>query len=115
MVAAEIDIGFVALTQIQELRRRDKVSKTCVLAFKKSVRKCVMATIEKLLQKSPTGSVIVRNACVYNPEFITSSNDESNLITKLQILVSHLIKQNWIDLQYGIELCCSINLFCKMK
>ena len=81
LVAAEIDIGFVALTQIQELRRRDEVSKTCVLAFKKSVRKCVMATIEKLLQKSPTGSVIVRNACFYNPEFITSSNDESNLIT----------------------------------
>ena len=53
MVAKEIDIGFVALTHIQELRRRDEVSKTCVLAFKKSVRKCVIATIEKLLEKSP--------------------------------------------------------------
>ena len=101
MVAKEIDIGFVALTHIQELRRRDEVSKTCVLAFKKSVRKCVIATIEKLLAKSRTGSVIVRNACVFSPEFITSSNDESNLINKLKILVSHLIKQNWIDPQYG--------------
>ena len=53
LVAKEIDIGFVALTHVQELRRRDKVSKTCVLAFKKSVRKCVIATIEKLLEKSP--------------------------------------------------------------
>ena len=92
LVAKEIDIGFVALTHIQELRRRDKVSKTCVLAFKKSVRKCVIGTIEKLLDKSPIGSVIVRNARVFNPEFITSSNNESNLVNKLTILVSHLIK-----------------------
>ena len=61
----------------------------------------MITTAEKLLEKSPIGSVIVRNACVFNPEFITSSNDESNLINKLKILVSHLIKQNWIDPQYG--------------
>ena len=90
----QTDIGFVALTHIQELRRRDKVSKTCVLAFKESVRKCVIATTKNLLEKSPIGYVIVRNPCVFNPEFITSSNDESNLINTLKILVSHLIKQN---------------------
>ena len=73
LVAKEIGIGFAALTRIQELRRRDQVSKTCVLAFKKSVRKCVIATIERLLEKSPIGFVIVRNACVFNPEFIASS------------------------------------------
>ena len=98
LVAKEIDAGLVALTHIQELSRREKVSKTCVLGFKKSVRKFVIATIEKLLEKSPIGSIIVRNACVFNPEFITSSNDESN---KLKILISHLIKQNWYDPQYG--------------
>ena len=38
---------------------------------------------------------------VFNPQFITSSNDESNLINKLKTLVSQLIKQNWIDPQYG--------------
>ena len=93
------------------MRRRDKVSKTCVLAFRNSVRKCVIAIIGKLLEKSPIGTVIVRNACVFNPVFITSSNAESNLTNKLEILVSHVIKQNWIDPQYRIELCCSINLF----
>ena len=61
----------------------------------------MISTIEKLLEKSPTGSLIVRNACVFNPQFITSSNDESNLINKLKTLVSQLIKQNWIDPQYG--------------
>ena len=57
--------------------------------------------LKKLSDKSPVGSVIVRNAFIFNPEFITPSNDESNLINKLKILVSHLIKQNWIDPQYG--------------
>ena len=38
LVAKEIDTDFVALSHIQELRRRDKVSKTYVLAFKKSVK-----------------------------------------------------------------------------
>ena len=61
----------------------------------------MISTIEKLLEKSPTGSLIVRNACVFNPQFITSSNDESNLINNLKTLVSQLIKQNWIDPQYG--------------
>ena len=73
------------MTHTPELRRRDKVSKTCVLDFKQSIRKCVIATIEKLLEKSPVGSVIVRNACVFNSEFIASSNDESNLINTLKI------------------------------
>ena len=35
LVAKEIDIGFVTLTHMQELRSRDEFSKTCVLAFKK--------------------------------------------------------------------------------
>ena len=61
----------------------------------------MIATILKLLEKNPIGSVIVKNACVLNPGFITSSNDESNLINELKILISHLIKQNWVDPQYG--------------
>ena len=61
----------------------------------------MIATIEKLFEKSPIGSVIVRNACVFNPELITSSNDELNMINKLKILVSHLIKLNLIHPQYG--------------
>ena len=37
LLAKEIAIGFVALTHMQELKRREEVSKTCVLAFKRSV------------------------------------------------------------------------------
>ena len=70
-----------ALTHTQELRRRDKVSKTCVVAFKKSVKKCVIAIIEKLLEKSPIGSVMVRNACVFNPDFIASSELNKTALT----------------------------------
>ena len=36
LIAKEIDTGFVAFTHIVELRRRDEVSKTWVLAFKKA-------------------------------------------------------------------------------
>ena len=61
----------------------------------------MITTAEKLLEKSPIGSFIVRNACVFSPEFITSSNDEANLINKLKVLVSHLIKPNWIDPRCG--------------
>ena len=61
----------------------------------------MIATIEKLLEKSPIASVIVRNVCVFNPEFIILSNNESNLINKLKILLSHMIKKNWIDPQSG--------------
>ena len=53
----------------------------------------MIATIKRLLEKSPIGSGIVRNACVFNPEFIASSNDKSNLTNKLKILVGLLIKQ----------------------
>ena len=57
LVVKEIDIGFVALTQIQEVGRRDEVWRTCVLAFIKSVRKCLIATIEKLSEKIPMDSL----------------------------------------------------------
>ena len=36
LIAKEIDTDFVAFTHIVELRRRDEVSKTWVLAFKKA-------------------------------------------------------------------------------
>ena len=37
LAAKKIEIGFVAFTHIQELRRRDEISKTFILVFKKSV------------------------------------------------------------------------------
>ena len=39
LVAKEVDIDFVALVHIQELRRRDENSKACVLSFKKKCKK----------------------------------------------------------------------------
>ena len=106
----QIDIGFVASTHIEKLRRRDEVSKGDVSEFRKGVRTCVITIMEKLCVNSPIGSVIVRNAPVFNPEVILKSSD-ADLIKKVKSLVSHLIKLEWIDAQYGDKVVSQYRLF----
>ena len=78
--AKGIAIGFIALTHIQKMRRRDQAYKV--------VRGCMIATIEKLLEKIPIDSVLDRYACAFNvfhPGLINLS-DKLYMTRKLRIL-----------------------------
>ena len=90
----EVDIGFVASKSIEKLMKKDIVSQSDVVKFKEIVQKYVIATVHKILEKSPIGSIVVRNALVFDPTTIicvTDTSDMDILIKKMKALLSHMI------------------------
>ena len=53
LVAKDIDIGFVALTHMRVEEKRQSFKNLC-FSFQKSVRKCVVATVEKIIGQKPS-------------------------------------------------------------
>lgn len=64
----------------------------------------------KLVEKSPIGSVVVRNASVLDPKVILNLTNES-FINKMQHLITHIITLSWIDSQYGYKVILQYRLF----
>ena len=52
------------------------------------------------MERSPVGSIIVRNANVFDPKTIIELKD-LELINRLKVLTSHLISLKWFDGPYG--------------
>ena len=73
----EFNLGFAAENKLKALQRRDLVYKEAVTNFLNNVRSCVIAILKKMFEKSPIGSVVVRNASVFNPDsiFVTKKED----------------------------------------
>ena len=95
-----INVGFVASKLIEKLIRQDQVKKDVIYLFKNNVKTFVVATIDKIMERSPVGSIIVRNANVFGPKTIIELKD-LELINRFKVLTSHLISLKWFDGPYG--------------
>ena len=69
-----------------DLKRKDMVKSSVVCNILTNVCKCVVETIKKVFERCP----LVRNAVVFNPKSILSS-DETTLLKKFQHLVGLMI------------------------
>ena len=96
----EVNVGFVASKSIEKLKKKDQVSKTEVASFKSNVKKFVITTVNKILEKSPIGSVVVRNANAFDPKTILTSSSHE-LIKKVKSIMSHLIQLEWFNESYS--------------
>ena len=85
----DYNIGF-ATEQIHELKKKDLVKNADFKEFYCDVRKCVIAAMKKLNEKSPLLSVVVRNAVVFNPESVLENNI-STLQQRLKLLLQHFV------------------------
>ena len=65
-----INVGFVASKLIEKLIRQEQVKKDVIYLFKNNVKTFVVATIDKIMERSPVGSIVVRNANVFDPKTI---------------------------------------------
>ena len=69
MKKKEFNLGVAA--ELKALQRRDLAKKEAVTNFLDNVHSSVVAILKKMLEKSPIGSVVVRNASVFNPDSIS--------------------------------------------
>lgn len=91
--AKNINIGFGAKAEITKLKARDIISSAMVAKFLTESSTFVITILKKLLDKSPAGSNVVRNASIFDPSVILS--EKSNVLQKrLSSLLTHLMKLN---------------------
>ena len=92
----ECTIGFTTEGLLSDLVKKDLIDNSTVQEFYDCVRQCVRAAMGKLIEKSPLGSVVVRNAVVFNPECILE-NSISGLEKRLKVLLQHLLSLKLIS------------------
>ena len=97
LATKELNIGSVASTHIDKMKKKDEVSKKEISEFRKGVRLFVITTIKKLMERFPVGSKIVRNASIFNPCLMYSTGNKF-LMSRMKILASHL---EWIAPHFG--------------
>ena len=86
----EINVGFAAAEVLNELKKKDIVTNQEIKDFKKEVYKFVKATLKKIFERSPIGSVVVRNSNIFNP--IVMANTTEVLRSQFKVLLTHFIK-----------------------
>ena len=70
--------------------RRKTVTNQEIKDFKKEVYKFVKATLKKIFERSPIGSVVLRNSNIFN--HIVMANTTEVLRSQFKVLLTHFIK-----------------------
>ena len=83
-------LGFAAESEIKDLKKKDSVKNTEIQNIQKNVCSCVVSTLKKMFERSPLGSVVIRNATVFNPTSMQITKD-STLHKKLRELFQHFV------------------------
>ena len=83
-------LGFAAESEIKDLKKKGRVKNTEIQNFQKNVRSCVVSTLKKMFERSPLGSVVIRNAIVFNPTYMQITKD-STLLKRLRELFQHFV------------------------
>ena len=87
----EMHLGFAAECEINNLLRKDLVSINDVKDIKNDV-----ALMKKMFERCPLTSVVIRNADVFDPNYMLNESS-ATLKTKLQKLLYHWIPVNIIN------------------
>ena len=86
----DIHIGFAAECEIKDLLKKDLVSINDVKEIKNDAAQFIIALMKKIFGRCPLGSVVIRNADVFDRNYMLNKSS-ATLKTKLQKLLHHLI------------------------
>ena len=64
---SKVDLGYITGRIMSELSAKAKVGQRSLLKFKMSCKECLLAVVDKLLQKSPLNYTIVKNLSFLDP------------------------------------------------
>ena len=75
---SDVQIGFFASREVQHLRKCDEITLDSVKVFKSECRLFVSYVLNKIFEKYPLGSVIVRSCRLFIPSLMATNTVESN-------------------------------------
>ena len=91
--AKHINIGFGAKALITDLKQKDIINNSAIAKFLTESSTFVVTILNKLFNKSPAGSNVVRNASILDPNVVVSEKSEV-LQRTLKGLLNHFMKLN---------------------
>ena len=83
-------LGLEAEASLSKLIERDEIDSVKVKAFYSDAQKCIAKMVEKLNDKCPLGSIVVRESAVFDPQLIVSMKKQP-LEIRLKRLLQHLV------------------------
>ena len=93
----DIHLGFAAEEEARKQVQKDTVKKKQVRELREQTQVFVRAIVEKIAERSPLTSVIIRNAVVFDPHMAASGAE--TLIKKLKPLTQTLVALRIINFQ----------------
>ena len=82
--------GFDAEEILSNLLRQDQIEVSKVSEFKKDVRQMIIVMVQKMLEKGPLRSVVIRNAHVFDPTMMINLSQDT-LRGNMRTLLRHLV------------------------
>ena len=82
-------LGFSTGEYLRDIVRQDVANLNSVATFKKEAKEMIIAIMQKILEKSPLHSVVVKNANVFDPKSIIILPAES-LKRNMKSLLRHI-------------------------
>ena len=111
---SEINIGFSAEALLAALTKADQITAAEIKIFRKSCAMFLLSTLEKIIERSPLRSVIVRNSSCFQPNMTPRTLPETN-IRKLKVILQHMISLTIISSEVGDKVVSQFHPFCHRK
>ncbi|XP_047140612.1 uncharacterized protein LOC124815840 [Hydra vulgaris] len=92
----QIKLGFAAETRLAALRKKDIITIADIQSFHKDCTNMYVQLIEKFMDRTPLGSIIVRNSQVFNPNAMVVMTQE-DAEKKCKSLLTHLISLKYVS------------------
>ena len=89
----EFHVGFAAESIIKDLKKKDLFSKRDRESFYTNVKLCIINAINKLSERCPLISVILRMSVIFDPHIMKNKKEDES-IAKLKTLLHHLVGLN---------------------
>ena len=86
----DMHLGFSTGEYLRVIVRQDVANLNSVATFKKEVREMIIVIMQKIFEKNPLHSVVVKNANVFDPKSITILPAES-LRRNMKSLLRHIL------------------------
>ena len=96
----DIVLGFAADTKLSEMKRQDIINDAQAAEFRKGCGLFLVYLTNKIFERSPLGSVVVRTASIFNPKVLQSDPHLQNE-KKMKRLLNHLVNLKLIPATFA--------------
>jgi len=90
-----IKLGFSAETRLSALRKQDTITSIEIDSFRKDCIALYVRLFEKFIERTPLGSVIIRNSTVFNPKLMINMS-AGDAERKYKSILTHLISLKYV-------------------